>query len=83
MDMEEFTSDLPSDTECDRCGAKITGLDWHVGRYNTMEWMAVCIAQCGKCKCARVAAAGSSEDAHKEAQKLRAKLLYEMNKADR
>ena len=71
MKLEDFTKDLPDQTECDRCSQKLGPLDWAVGRFGARDWMGMCIVRCAKCNWTRVAAAGSSEDAHKRAQSMR------------
>nr|CRY96432.1 hypothetical protein [uncultured prokaryote] len=81
MEMEEFIRDLPLDTKCDRCGLKISGLDWGVGRFGAGEWMALCVVKCDKCSRMKVAAAGSSHEAHHRAQMMRTELLLRMGDA--
>ena len=75
MDMEEFTRYLPTDTECDKCRRKIPGLEWGVGRFGAHDWMGMCIVRCAKCGRMKVAAAGSSHEAHHRAQMMRLELL--------
>lgn len=79
MEQEEFTRDLPLETKCDRCGSVIAALDWGVGRFGAGEWMALCVVQCAKCKRMKVAAAGSSYEAHHRAQMMRTQLLASIN----
>lgn len=78
MEMEEFTKDLPEDTECDRCGGKITDLEWAVGRFGAGEWMGLCVVKCVKCNRVKIAAAGSCHEAHHRAQMMRLELMAQM-----
>lgn len=75
MKMEDFTKDLPDETKCDRCSRKLSSLNWAIGRFGASDWMGMCIVKCTKCSWTRVAAAGSSEDAHKRAQMMRWDLI--------
>ena len=75
MEMQEFTRYLPQDTECDRCGRVIPALDWGVGRFGAGEWMGLCVVKCSKCSRVKVAAGGSSGEAHHRAQMMRTELL--------
>lgn len=75
MEMEEFTRDLPTDTACDRCGKTISDLEWGVGRFGARDWMGMCVVRCAKCSRMKVAAAGSSHEAHHRAQMMRWELL--------
>lgn len=76
--MKEFTRDLPDDTKCDRCGSVIPALDWAVGRFGIGDWMGLCVVKCEKCSRMKVAAAGSSGEAHHRAQMMRTELLVKM-----
>lgn len=75
MEMEEFTRDLPAVTKCDRCAKEISGLEWGVGRFGARDWMGMCVVRCAKCSRMKVAAAGSSYEAHHRAQMMRWELL--------
>lgn len=75
IEKEEFIRDLPNETKCDRCGSVVPALDWGVGRFGAGEWMAVCVVQCKHCNRMKVAAAGSSYEAHHRAQMMRTELL--------
>lgn len=75
MEMEEFTRDLPTDTSCDQCGKVVRGLEWGVGRFGARDWMGVCVVKCEKCRRIKVAAAGSSNEAHHRAQMMRWQLV--------
>lgn len=75
MEQQEFTQDLPTETECDRCRRKILGLEWGIGRFGALEWMGICIVKCVKCSRVRVAAAGSTSEAHHRAQMMRWELV--------
>jgi hypothetical protein len=78
MKMEEFTRDLPDETKCDRCGAIVPALDWGVGRFGMRDWMGICVVRCAKCSRMKVAAAGSSAEAHHRAQMMRTELLAQI-----
>jgi len=78
MEMEEFTQYLPLYTNCDRCGVKIFELDWAVGRFGAGHWMGLCVVKCERCSRVKVAAAGSSYEAHHRAQMMRTDLLVRM-----
>lgn len=78
MQIEEFISDLPAHTNCDRCGVKIPSLDWSVGRFGDADFIALCIVKCDKCMRMKIAAAGSSRQAHHRAQMIRTELLVRM-----
>lgn len=75
MEMEEFTRDLPTDTECDKCSRKLSALDWAIGRFGARDWMGICVVKCTKCSWTRVAAAGSSHESHHRAQMMRWELI--------
>lgn len=75
MEMGEFTRDLPEVTECDKCAKRISGLEWYVGRFGAGDWMGLCIVRCVACGRSKVAAAGSSHEAHHRAQMMRWQLL--------
>lgn len=78
MKMEEFTCDLPTDTECDRCRTKIPALEWGVGRFGAHDWMGICVVKCNACNWVKVAAAGSSHEAHHRAQMMRWELVVKL-----
>lgn len=79
MEMEEFTRDLPDETKCDRCGVTVPALDWGVGRFGARDWMGLCVVKCAKCNRMKVAAAGSSNEAHHQAQMMRMELLSQLH----
>lgn len=83
MLMEEFTRDLPTETECDKCGSPFTALEWYVTRSGAADWMGICPVSCLKCSWTKIAAAGSSLRAHREAQKARQKLVWAMAENDK
>lgn len=74
MSMDEFVQTLPDKTECLYCHRVIDSLDWAVGRAYD-GFMGICIVKCGHCNWLKIAAAGSNEDAHREAQSMRARLI--------
>lgn len=78
MTMNEFVQDLPSETKCDCCSRKIVGLDWGVGPFGKQEWMGICIVRCSSCAWCKIAAAGSSNEAHHRAQMMRLELIVKM-----
>lgn len=78
MEIEEFMKDLPEDTECDRCRRKISDLEWAVKAFGTGEWLGLCVVKCAKCDWVKIAAAGSSHEAHHRAQMVRAELIATM-----
>jgi hypothetical protein len=81
MKIEEFTGDLPTYTNCDRCSVKISVLDWSVGKFGASDFIGLCIVKCEECMRVKIAAAGSSHQAHHRAQMIRTELLVRMGKA--
>lgn len=81
MKLEEFMGDLPRHTNCDRCGVEMPALDWSVGRFGTLDFVGLCIVRCEQCVWMKIAAAGSSHQAHHRAQMIRTGLLVRMGKA--
>lgn len=75
MDIEEFAQDLPTNTKCDKCRKEIPDLDWGVSRFGIRDWMGMCVARCAQCRWVKVAAAGSSHEAHHRAQMMRWELV--------
>lgn len=71
MNMQEFESELPKFTFCDECGTMITCLSWSVNRYGQRDWYGLGVAKCEPCSRFRIAAAGSSEQAHEHARQRR------------
>jgi len=74
----DFTKDLPEETRCECCQKLIPALDWGIGRCGPSEWMGICVVKCVKCNWVKIAAAGSDEQAHKQASYLRLKLIVQM-----
>ena len=79
MDEKVFRDTLPEEFIC-KCGAIINALHWYVARFDRADWMGVCVSSCGSCPWVHVAAAGSSDAAHQESQKLRSQLLKRIGK---
>lgn len=75
----EFRETLPVSFPC-KCGSVSDGLHWHVARFDAVHWLAVCVVSCRSCPWVHVAAAGSSDDAHFEAQSVRSSLLKAIGK---
>lgn len=75
MGQAEFVKTLPEVTDCAYCHRLITGLDWGVGPYKSQGFMGICIVKCAHCKWVKIAAAGSTLEAHQEAQRMRQKLI--------
>lgn len=73
-----FRESLPVVTFCDRCGAVLSNIAWKVDRLGAAKWFAIGISKCEACQCVRVAAAGSTEDAHALAKTIRLKFLASM-----
>lgn len=74
----EFIETLPPSTECGVCGVALDA-EWSVAPYDE-DWIAVGFAQCEKCSWLKVAAAGSTDQAHTVAQGIRSRLLREIGK---
>lgn len=74
MCIEDFVSTLPEQIDCPYCHRMVPGLEWSVGRAYS-GFMGICIAKCEHCKRVKIAAAGSDEQAHQEAQSMRARLI--------
>jgi len=79
MGETEFRATLPTSFVC-KCGSVADGLDWRVARFDRTEWMGVCVASCRTCPWVHVAAAGTSDAAHEDAQRLRSLLLRTVGK---
>lgn len=73
MTETEFRETLPCSTACTLCGAGLDGY-WSVSRYGH-DWIAIGLAKCEKCSWLKVAAAGSTEQAHTIAQGIRSRLV--------
>lgn len=78
MTESEFRGTLPASTECGVCGASLDA-EWSVAPYDH-DWIAVGFAECKKCAWLKVAAAGSTDQAHGVAQGIRSRLLREIGK---
>lgn len=74
----EFRATLPDATECGSCRKALDGLEWAASPYHG-EWMGICIVRCD-CGWTKIAAAGSSDDAHKTAQSIRSRLMRSIGK---
>jgi hypothetical protein len=80
MNRNEFLETLPHETVCGSCGTVLGDLDWAVSPFEkTPEWVGVCIVRC-RCGWVRMAAAGSSDDAHEHAQSIRSKVMRSIGK---
>lgn len=79
MNEKQFRSTLPAEFVC-KCGSAADALRWHVARFDRADWMGVCVCGCRSCPWVHVAAAGSSDAAHAEAQILRSKILRTVGK---
>nr|CRY96428.1 hypothetical protein [uncultured prokaryote] len=82
MEKNDFLSELPTETVCGCCGVTIPKLDWAIGKFNSRDWMGLCIVQCESCKWVKVAAAGTSNEAHHRAQMMRWELIVKMEGKD-
>lgn len=78
MTEKEFRSTLQTSLTC-KCGAVHDSLEWHVAPYGK-AWMAVCVVGCHSCSWNHIAAAGNTDAAHEEAQRLRSLLLRTFGK---
>lgn len=78
MEREQFLNDLPLQVTCECCRRSLPVGDWGMGRYGASDWMAIAVVKCDRCSWMKIAAAGSSEDAHREAQYTRLKLVVMM-----
>lgn len=78
MKIEEFIKDLPTETDCCCCSRKISNLDWGVGKFSPGNWMGICVVRCAQCNWFKVAAAGTSHEAHHRAQMMRLELLMKI-----
>lgn len=78
MKIEDFMKDLPTETQCCCCSGKITGLEWGVGRFGARDWMGICVVRCAQCSWVKVAAAGTSHEAHHRAQMMRLELMMKI-----
>jgi len=75
MCLADFVKTLPEQTECVYCHRPIRKLNWGVGPFGASAFMGVCIVKCEYCHWGKIAAAGSTTEAHQEAQKMRARLI--------
>jgi hypothetical protein len=75
MQKQDFTKDLPVQLMCECCRKVIPALDWGIGRFGAAEWMGICVVKCAACNWLKIAAAGSDEDSHKQAQNMRMRLV--------
>jgi len=78
MLQDEFTKDLPETVSCECC-RKTLSVDWGIGRIG-LEWIGIGICKCKSCEWVKIAAAGSDEISHREAQALRMKLMVHMER---
>jgi hypothetical protein len=74
MGSDEFYSTLDRHVACSACAKVISGLEWSIAPVG-IDWMGICICRCPVCSLLMVAAAGSSEVAHVQAQATRSKLM--------
>jgi len=49
-----------------------------MGRHGASDWMAITVVKCDRCRWMKIAAAGTSDEAHREAQNMRLKLVVMM-----
>lgn len=79
MKEQDFRADLPTMTVCDRCGACLIRIAWTIAPLSSYEFYGIGIVKCEPCSWVRVAAAGSSDYAHKYASAVRRKLVNFIN----
>lgn len=75
MTEEEFRATLPECVDCGQCHRVLDHLQWNLARYGSSDWLGISIVKCEPCSWMKIAAAGSSEKAHKEAQAVRSRLM--------
>lgn len=78
MTKDEFLADLPSSAICDLCHKRIENVQWTVHAWSSCDWMGIGIVKCEPCSRLKIAAAGSSDSAYKQAQDTRSKLVDQM-----
>jgi hypothetical protein len=79
MNRQEFLEDLPNSTDCSACQDKIEIREWATMASDDGGWVGLCVVKC-KCGWFKVAAAGSTDKAHKQAQEMRSRLLRTIGK---
>lgn len=78
----DFVKDLPTETDCGCCSVTIPKLEWAIGKFGATDWMGLCVVRCAVCKWFKVAAAGSSHEAHHRAQMMRWELIVKLEGRD-
>jgi len=78
MFKDDFVADLPHSATCECCRKTLPSVQWQVTHYGSSEWMGIGLAKCDSCNWLKIAAAGSDESSHKEAQRMRMKLVFNM-----
>jgi hypothetical protein len=79
MNRQEFIDDLPNSTDCVICHENIEVDEWGTMAAKDGGWIGLCVVKC-KCGWVKVAAAGSTEKAHKQAQQMRSEYLRTIGK---
>lgn len=75
MNKSEFLDTLPMSMMCQQCGGMVRAPGWRLSQAGAGQWMAVNVVQCPVCGFKHMAAAGSNDRAHKDAQAARLKFL--------
>lgn len=78
MNKAEFLDTLPMSMVCHQCGGVVRVSGWKLSQVGAGQWLAVNIVQCLECDHTHMAAAGSNDRAHREAQALRLKFLQKI-----
>ena len=77
MQKDEFSKELPEQCKCDVC-RKPLPVHWDIRRYGSIEWMGIGVAKCSRCDWVKLAATGSDEFSHREAQNVRLRLIVHL-----
>lgn len=78
MNKAEFLDTLPMSMTCQQCGGLVRAPGWKLSQVGAGQWMAVNAVQCYGCGHKHMAAAGSNDRAHREAQAVRLRLLQKI-----
>lgn len=79
MRKKDFKKDLPATVFCECC-RKPLAVDWGIVQ-SGLAWIGIGICKCKGCDWLKIAAAGSDDVSHREAQAMRMKLIVRMELA--
>lgn len=71
MNKVQFLDTLTSSMSCQSCGKTLRTPNWLIEQFGEGEWSALNLVTCSGCGYNHLAAAGSSDRAHRHAQNMR------------